>query len=202
MSENNIYPVFDRIKTREDKEKLLQQKSKVIWITGLSGSGKTTIATGLEDILSKNGFVTQVLDGDNIRTGISNNLAFTEEDRKENIRRIAEVSKLFLNCGIITINCLISPTIESRQMAKEIIGDDNFILIWVNTPLAICEERDVKGLYKKARAGIIKNFTGIDQAYIEPENPDLTISTEKDTPEEATEILAKYVIPLITYTEK
>ena len=169
----NIHPVFDRILQRKDKELLLQQKSLVIWMTGLSGSGKTTIAIALEQALNKLGHLTQILDGDNVRTGINNNLGFTEEDRTENIRRIAEVSKLFLNCGIITINCFVSPTIAIRKQAKTIIGKANFVEVFVNTPLEICEQRDVKGLYKKARAGEIKNFTGIDAPFEVPLSPKL-----------------------------
>ena len=154
----NIFPVFDSILGREAKETLLKQKAVVIWFTGLSGSGKTTIAIGLEKALNSKGVLTQILDGDNIRAGINNNLGFSNEDRKENIRRIAEVSKLFLNCGIVTINCFVSPTHEIRQQAKEIIGENEFLEIFINTPIEICEQRDVKGLYKKARAGEIKDL--------------------------------------------
>ena len=194
----NIHPVFDSILGRNDKEQLLKQKAKVIWMTGLSGSGKTTIAIALEQVLNEKGFLTQILDGDNVRTGINNNLGFSEEDRIENIRRIAEVSKLFLNCGIITINCFVSPTIAIRKQAKSIIGVENFVEVFVNTPLEICEQRDVKGLYKKARAGKIKDFTGIDAPFEAPKNADVVVETTHFTIEEnATQIL-EYIIPLIT----
>ena len=138
-SKENIFTIFDDILQREDKESLLQQKSKVIWMTGLSGSGKTTIAKGVERYLHNNGILNQLLDGDNIRVGISNNLTFSSEDRSENIRRIAEVSKLFLNCGIVTLNCFVSPTIKIREIAKEIIGVENFIEIYINASIETCE---------------------------------------------------------------
>ena len=194
----HIHPVFDSILGRQDKEVLLNQHAKVIWMTGLSGSGKTTIAVALERALNEQGFLTQVLDGDNVRVGINNNLGFSEEDRTENIRRIAEVSKLFLNCGIITINCFVSPTIEIRANAKKIIGADNFLEVFVNTPIEICEKRDVKGLYKKARAGEIKNFTGIDAPFEAPQNPNIDIITDELTVEEAATQILEYIIPLIT----
>lgn len=193
----NIFPVFDSILGRAEKESLLKQKAVVIWFTGLSGSGKTTIAIGLEKALNNEGILTQVLDGDNIRAGINNNLGFSNEDRKENIRRIAEVSKLFLNCGIVTINCFVSPTYEIRQLAKDIIGEKDFLEIFINTPIEICEQRDVKGLYKKARAGEIKDFTGINAPFEAPTNPFLGVKTENKTVEQSiNEILSK-VLPLI-----
>jgi len=200
MSENtnNIHPTFDRILQRKDKEQLLKQHAKVIWMTGLSGSGKTTIAIALEQKLRDKGFLTQVLDGDNVRIGINNNLGFTVEDRTENIRRIAEVSKLFLNCGIITINCFVSPTIEIRQQAKDIIGASDFIEVFVNTPIEICEQRDVKGLYKKARAGEIKNFTGIDSPFEAPINPEIDIKTADLTVEAATNQIITTILSQIT----
>lgn len=194
-SKNNIYPVFDQILQREDKELLLKQKAKVIWMTGLSGSGKTTIAIALERALNEKKMLTQILDGDNVRTGINNNLGFSEEDREENIRRIAEVSKLFLNGGIITINCFVSPTIKIRENAKKIIGTDDFIEVFINTPIEVCEQRDVKGLYKKARAGEIKNFTGIDAPFEDPIHPDVEITTENKTVEESVNELLKVILP-------
>jgi adenylylsulfate kinase len=200
-NQNNIHPVFDRILQRKDKESLLQQKSIVIWFTGLSGSGKTTIAIALEKKLNKKGFLTQILDGDNVRTGINNNLGFSEVDRIENIRRIAEVSNLFLNCGIITINCFVSPTIAIREQAKQIINKENFIEVFVNTPLEICEKRDIKGLYKKARAGEIKNFTGIDAPFEAPLNPTVDVKTENLTVEESANQVLSFILPLITSTE-
>ena len=198
MSQENIHPTFDRILGREDKEQFLKQRSKVIWMTGLSGSGKTTIAIALEQKLRDKGFLTQVLDGDNVRTGINNNLGFTVEDRAENIRRIAEVSKLFANCGVITINCFVSPTIEIREQAKNIIGEDDFVEVFVNTPIEICEQRDVKGLYKKARAGEIKNFTGIDSPFEEPVNPSVDVKTADLTIEQAANQILEFILPQIS----
>ena len=194
-----IHPVFDQILRREDKEKLLQQRSKVIWCTGLSGAGKTTLAKNIEKALHTRGQLAQVLDGDNIRTGINNNLGFTEKDRIENIRRIAEVSKLLIESGVITINSFISPTTEIRQLAMDIIGEDNFIEIYVNAPLSVCEDRDTKGLYKKARDGKIKNFTGIDSPFEPPQNPDVEINTDQLSIEESLNKAMEYIIPKTTY---
>ena len=191
----NIFPVFDKIISKEKKEKLLNQKGKVVWLTGLSGSGKTTIALQLEKELYKLGFLVQILDGDNIRAGINNNLSFSEGDRTENIRRIAEVSKLFLNCGIITINCFVSPTIKMRQIAKKIIGKENYYEIFIDADLETCEKRDVKGLYKKARNGEIKNFTGIDSQYEKPNNPSLEVDTSELSIDQSIEIILKNVLP-------
>ena len=193
----NIFPVFDSILGRNDKESLLNQKAVVIWFTGLSGSGKTTIAIGLEKALNSKGILTQVLDGDNIRAGINNNLGFSDEDRKENIRRIAEVSKLLLNCGIVTINCFVSPTNEIRQQAKDIIGEKDFLEIFINTPIEICEQRDVKGLYKKARAGEIKDFTGINAPFEAPTHPFLDVKTENKTIKQSVDEILSKVLPLI-----
>ena len=193
----NIHPVFDRIIQRGDKERLLNQQAKVIWLTGLSGSGKTSLGVGLEKRLFNEGFLTQILDGDNIRSGINRNLKFTETDRYENIRRIAEVNKLFVNCGIITINCFISPTKDIRDMAREIIGSENFIEIFVNAPLSVCEERDVKGLYKKARNGEIKNFTGIDSPFDVPVF-DLEIRTDLNPIEASVQKLYDFIIDKIS----
>ncbi len=180
--------------TREDKENYLKQNAKVIWITGLSGSGKSTLASGLEKKLAEHGYFTQVLDGDNIRTGINNNLGFTAEDRTENIRRIAEVNKLFLNCGIITINAFISPTNDIRHMAQEIIGKDDFIEIFVDAPVEVCIERDPKGLYKKALSGEIKNFTGISAPFDRPDNADITINTAELSIEEGVEKAFEFIL--------
>jgi len=177
--ERNIHPIFNQLLTREEREKRLGQKSKVLWLTGLSGSGKSTIAQGLERKLFEEGFFAQVLDGDNIRTGINNNLGFTPEDRRENIRRIAEVARLYLNSGVIAICSFISPTQSIRAFAKEIIGEEDFIEIYINAPLEVCERRDVKGLYKKARKGEITHFTGIDAPYEAPQNPALEIKTDE-----------------------
>ena len=196
-SSENIFPVFDKIISKEKKEKLLNQKGKVVWLTGLSGSGKTTIALQLEKELFKLGFLVQILDGDNIRAGISNNLSFSESDRAENIRRISEVSKLFLNCGVITINCFVSPTKKMRQNAKKIIGKENYYEIFINADLETCEKRDVKGLYKKARSGEIKNFTGIDAEYEQPNNPSLEVDTSQLSLDQSIEIILKNILPFI-----
>ncbi len=192
----NIHTTFDRILQRKDKEVLLKQKGLVVWMTGLSGSGKTTIAVALERMLAEKGVLTQVLDGDNIRSGINNNLSFSEEDRKENIRRISEVSKLFVNCGIVTLNCFVSPTKDIRQQAKDILGDD-MVEVFVNTPFEECEKRDVKGLYAKARAGEIKNFTGLDAPFEAPENPFLDVRTVGRSVEDCAKQIYDAVFPLI-----
>ncbi len=189
----NIHPTNIYL-NRGDKELYLKQKSKVIWVTGLSGSGKSTLAEGLEKKLAGRGYLTQVLDGDNIRTGINNNLGFNEEDRYENIRRIAEVNKLFLNCGIITINAFVSPTNEIRQMARDIVGNDDFIEVFVDASFNTCANRDPKGLYKKALAGEITNFTGLDAPFDKPENAEITINTEELSIEEGIEKAYAYII--------
>jgi len=195
---NNIHPIFDKLLSRKDKENFLNQQSKVLWFTGLSGSGKSTIAQGLEKLLFSKGYFIQVLDGDNTRTGINKNLGFSLDDRQENIRRIAEISKLFLDAGVICLNSFVSPTIEIRQQAKDIIGEDNFIEIYVNTPLHICEQRDVKGLYAKARAGEIKGFTGIDSPFEAPLSPDLELLTENQSIEESITKVFNFVLQKIT----
>ena len=197
-ADNHIYPVFNKILKRTDKESLLNQRGIVIWLTGLSGSGKTTIAKGIEEVLHREGFICQVLDGDNIRSGINNNLGFTLEDRLENIRRISEVSKLFIHCGIITINSFISPTEKIRKMAVDIIGRENFIGVFINAPVSVCEQRDIKGLYKKARAGEIKNFTGVNAPYEPPENPDIEVNTGRLSAADSVQKIIDYIIPHIT----
>ena len=191
------FSVFDELLQRSNKEKALNQFSKVIWLTGLSGSGKTSIALGLERKLHTNGYLTQILDGDNIRTGINKNLGFSDEDRTENIRRIAEVSKLFLNCGVITINCFVSPTIEIRKQAQQIIGGNDFIEVFINTPLEVCEQRDPKGLYKKARNGEIKDFTGVSAPFEVPTSPSIEIKTEGKSIEDCVNALYSEILILI-----
>lgn len=186
---SNIYPIFDQMLSREDKEALLGQKGVMLWFTGLSGSGKSTVAVALERELHRRGRLCRILDGDNIRSGINANLGFSEADRKENIRRIAEVSKLFVDTGIITIAAFISPTEEMRQMAAEIIGRNDFKEIYISTPLEECERRDVKGLYAKARLGEIKNFTGISSPFEAPVAPDLSIDTSAVSLEESVRML-------------
>ena len=193
LSTNHIYPIFDRMLAREDKEQLLKQHSVMIWFTGLSGSGKSTIAIALERELHKRGLLCRILDGDNIRSGINNNLGFSEADRVENIRRIAEVSKLFIDSGIITIAAFISPNNDIREMAANIIGQDDFLEIYVSTPLVECEKRDVKGLYAKARKGEIKNFTGISA----PLHPALELDTSKLSLEESVNRLLELILPKV-----
>jgi len=194
----NIYPVFDRIYDRKVKEEILRQSAKVIWFTGLSGSGKTTLASNLEKELFFRRFFCQVLDGDNIRSGINNNLGFSEEDRLENIRRISEVSKLLINTGMITICSFISPTNEIRKLARSIIGEKDFIEIFLNPPLEVCEQRDTKGLYKRARAGEIKDFTGISSPFEAPASPDLEIDTSVTSIKDSVELIFNVVIDRIT----
>jgi adenylylsulfate kinase len=194
---NHIYPIFERIIPRESKEEKLNQHSVIVWFTGLSGSGKSTLAIALEEELFERGFLTQILDGDNIRSGINNNLGFSPDDRTENIRRIAEVSKLFLHCGIITLCAFVSPTQEIRHMVRNVVGRENFFEIYVDTPLEVCEQRDVKGLYAKARAGIIKDFTGISAPFERPEDADLLIDTSILSLEECVEMLLNKLLPII-----
>jgi adenylylsulfate kinase len=194
----NIFPTHHELLGRPEKEAKLNQHACVIWMTGLSGAGKTTIAKNLERELYERGFITQILDGDNIRSGINNNLGFSESDRYENIRRIAEVSRLFVQCGIITINCFISPTDEIRTMARQIIGKDDYIEIFINAPLNVCETRDVKGLYHKARKGEIRDFTGITSPFEIPEHADLEIRTDLLTIEASVNQALDVIIPRIT----
>jgi len=200
MQNKDIFPVFHKIIQREDKEKRLKQKATVVWFTGLSGAGKTTLAKRLEEELFARNFMVQILDGDNIRSGINSNLSFSDEDRRENIRRIAEVSKLFLNCGIIAINSFISPTQEMRHIARDIVGKEDFLEIYINAPLNVCEQRDVKGLYARARKGEIKDFTGITSPFEDPFEADLEIRTDLLTIEESVEKLLEYLLPKIQLT--
>lgn len=186
MSEaTNIYPIYDRMLSRADKEALLKQRGVMIWFTGLSGSGKSTVALGVERELHRRGILCRILDGDNIRSGINKNLGFSAEDRKENIRRIAEVGKLFVDTGIVTLAAFISPTNESRRMACDIIGADDFKEVYISTPIEVCEARDVKGLYARARRGEIKDFTGVSAPFEVPENPALSLDTSKLSLEES-----------------
>ena len=204
MKENDrdIYPVFDRMLTRADKERLLGQHGLMIWFTGLSGSGKSTIAIALERELHERGILCRILDGDNVRSGINNNLGFSEEDRVENIRRIAEVSKLFVDTGIVTIAAFISPSNTLRRMAASIIGETDFIEVYVDTPLSVCEQRDVKGLYKRARNGEVKNFTGISAPFEAPEHPALRLDTSRLTIGKSVDKLLGLILPKINKTTK
>ncbi|MCR4592281.1 MAG: adenylyl-sulfate kinase [Bacteroidaceae bacterium] len=181
----NIYPIYDQMMSRSDKEKLLHQHGLMVWFTGLSGSGKSTIAMGVERELHKRGILCRILDGDNIRAGINSNLGFSAEDRMENIRRIAEIGKLFVQTGIVTLACFVSPTNDLRMLARNIIGEEDFKDVFVSTPLEECERRDVKGLYARARMGEVKNFTGISAPFEIPENPALEIDTSRLALEES-----------------
>ena len=193
----NIHPIFDNMLDRKAKESLLKQHAVVIWMTGLSGSGKSTLARGLEQKLHQEGVHTKLLDGDNLRTGLNKNLGFSEEDRHENIRRVAETAKLFLDNGVVTICSFVSPTIPLRNMAKEIIGEDDFLEVYIEASFEACAKRDVKGLYKKALQGEIKDFTGLDAPFDTPEQPFLIIETEKLSIDESLDLLYQKVIKKI-----
>lgn len=184
-TQDNIYPIFDRMLSRHDKEQLLGQKGVMLWFTGLSGSGKSTVAIALERELQKRGLLCRILDGDNIRTGINANLGFSADDRRENIRRVAEVAKLFVDTGIITIAAFVSPTEDLRNLAQHIIGKDDFKEIFISTPIEECERRDVKGLYARAHRGEVKNFTGISAPFEAPQHPALSLDTSKLSLEES-----------------
>ena len=183
--------------SRREKESRLGQRAKVIWFTGLPCSGKTTLALELERELFERGYLCQILDGDNVRKGINSNLAFSNEDRLENIRRISEISKLFVTAGVITINAFVSPTEEIRNMARQIIGEGDFIEIFLNPSAEVCEERDVKGMYKKARAGQISDFTGVNAPFEIPLHPDLIIFTDKETVQESISRIIESILPEI-----
>lgn len=192
----NIYPIKTKVNS-EQRRVLLQQNPALIWFTGLSGSGKSTLAVQLEAQLHDLGYKTYLLDGDNIRFGLNKDLNFTDEGRIENIRRIGEVSKLFLDAGVIVLSAFISPFISDRAQVKEIVGANNFLEVFVDAPLEVCEQRDVKGLYKKARAGEVKNFTGIDSPYEKPTTPDLHIPTHQLSIEQSMELIVEKLIPVI-----
>ena len=199
---NNLFSTTKELISREEKEKLISQKGFCIWLTGLSGSGKTTIATNVSHRLHKQGYITQVLDGDNIRLGINKNLSFSIEDRLENVRRTAEIAKLFIQNGIITICCLVSPTEEIRELAKKIIGQKDFFEVFIDTSIEECEKRDTKGLYKKARKGEINNFTGISSPFEKPKNPSLRILTEGMSIEESSSLLLKSISTKIKHSNE
>jgi adenylylsulfate kinase len=179
--------------SKSDREELHEHKAYLLWFTGLSGSGKSTLANLVEIELHKKGLSTYILDGDNIRQGINKDLSFSPLDRTENIRRIAEISNLMLNAGVITLAAFISPYIKDREEVQQIVGSDNFIEIFVNTSLEECERRDVKGLYKKARSGEIKNMTGITAPYEAPINPDLEVITDSHSVEKSVEIIINFI---------
>ena len=194
---DNLYPISDRLLKQSDRESLVGQSAKVIWMCGLSGSGKSTLATALEKKLFSQKRLVYVLDGDNIRTGLSSGLSFSDEDRRENIRRIAEVSKLFVDAGVISINSFITPNADLRKMARETIGKENLIEVYVKASFETCMKRDVKGLYAKADKGLVPLFTGKDSGFEEPTDSDLVIDTEAQSVEESLELLFQFVSPLI-----
>ena len=198
----NIYPIYDRMMSRADKEHLLQQKGLMVWLTGLSGSGKSTVAMGVERELHARGILCRILDGDNIRAGINSNLGFSAEDRNENIRRIAEVGKLFVQTGIVTLACFVSPTNDLRRMAREIVGDDDFMEVYVSTPLEECERRDVKGLYARARRGEVKEFTGISAPFEAPLHADVSLDTSVLTLEQSVETLTREIMKRVKPTNQ
>ena len=196
----NIHPTFGQLLGSEAKEALLKQRGLVIWLYGLSGSGKSTLANALERRLYGEDVFTQVLDGDNIRTGLNSNLGFSDEDRWENIRRIAEVAKLFVRAGVVTIASFICPRNELRAMAREIVGQADFLEVYVECSFETCERRDVKGLYAKAKAGEVKQFTGRDSTFEPPESPeaaDLILNTDEQGEDESIEQLYRAVHPRV-----
>jgi len=197
MPTNNLYPVESKL-TPQDRAVALQQQPKVIWFTGLSGSGKSTLAVQLELRLHKANFKCCMLDGDNIRTGLNKDLGFSDSDRKENIRRTAEVSKLLLDSGIIVLSVFISPFELDRAMARQIVGASNLIEVFIDCPLQVCEERDPKGLYKRARTGEVKSFTGISSPYERPSSPQITIATNQLSIEQSVDALLDQIIPKVT----
>lgn len=193
MENKFIIPHKGRI-NKADRQRLMGHKSVILWFTGLSGSGKSTLAHAVEEKLFSMGIHTYVLDGDNIRTGLNKDLGFSEEDRKENIRRIGEVAKLFVDAGLIVLTAFISPYRRDRDFVRNLVEEGEFVEVYVKCPLEVCERRDVKGLYKKARQGIIKNFTGIDDPYEEPLSPEITVETDKESVEESVDKIISYLI--------
>lgn len=198
----HIYSNIDSFISREEKEELLGQRAKVLWFTGLSGAGKSTLVAQLEKRLYLNRYKAAVLDGDSVRNGLNYGLGFSEEDRLENIRRVAEVSKLFTQNGIITLCSFVSPMKTMRDMAKKIIGESDFLEIYIDAPLELCEQRDVKGLYAKARAGVIKDLTGVGSPFEAPEHPFLRVDTAANDIDTCGEIIYSAVLPLIRREQK
>jgi adenylylsulfate kinase len=199
--DRSLWTDFNNFIRRNRRRFLVKQRPAVIWLTGLSGSGKTTIAESLNAVILKKGYFTKHFDGDEIRKGINKDLGFSVEDRQENIRRIAEISKLFLDSGLIVICSFISPTKEMRELARSIIGSERFVEVYVNSPLEVCEKRDPKGLYKMARAGLLKNFTGLDAAYEEPESPDVEIRTDLWDISTSTKYISRRILKQIKFRQ-
>lgn len=198
---DHIYPIKTKV-SKQQREQLMNQHATLIWFTGLSGSGKSTLAVQLEAQLHNLGYKTYLLDGDNIRAGLNKDLSFTDDGRVENIRRIGEVSKLLLDAGVIVLSAFISPFNADREQVKQIVGPSNYIEVFVDAPLEVCEQRDVKGLYKKARAGEVKNFTGIDSPYEVPTNADIVIPTGSWSVDESIGRLMEFVINKISLKSK
>ena len=192
MTVNNLIR-YTNTMSKEVRQKMLGQKPVIIWFTGLSGSGKSTLSHGLEQILLEKGLVAYVLDGDNVRQGLNKDLDFSDEGREENIRRISEVAKLMLDAGLIVITAFISPFEKDREFCRSIVGDDEFVEVYLNCSLEECERRDVKGLYKRARAGEIKKFTGIDSPYEVPNSSEISINTKKLTVDESLDNILNYL---------
>lgn len=192
MSELHLYPVTGKI-NKKDRQFQNGHKSAIIWFTGLSGSGKSSLSQKVEEILFHMNIHTYILDGDNIRTGLNKDLGFSAEDREENIRRIGEVAKLFVDAGIIVLTAFISPYRKDRDYVRSLVEKGEFIEVYVKCPIKVCEARDTKGLYYKARRGLIKNFTGVDDTYEEPLNPEIIVETDKETVEESAAKIIDYL---------
>ena len=197
----NIHPTFGQLLGRESKETLLKQRGTVVWLYGLSGSGKSTLANALERRLHDEGVFTQLLDGDNIRSGLNSNLGFSDDDRRENIRRVAEVAKLFATAGVVTIAAFICPRAELRTLARDIVGAQDFFEVYVECSFETCEARDVKGLYAKAKAGAVEQFTGRDSAFEPGVSPDLTLNTDDLSEADAAQQLFDAVRPRVNLAE-
>lgn len=194
---SNIHPIYSKMLSRAEREKKLRQQAKVIWLFGLSGSGKSTLTTALEHRLFAEGFTTTLLDGDNLRDGLNRGLGFSDADREENIRRVAEVSKLFLQSGLICLNSFITPKESLRQIARDIIGEENLLEIYVECSFETCKKRDVKGLYRRAQEGHVPHFTGTESAFEPPAHPHLTLNTETTSLEDSLENLYTFVIDCV-----
>jgi adenylylsulfate kinase len=198
-SSSHLHPIFDRVVSRAEKERRLHQRARVIWLFGLSGSGKSTLATGLERELVAAGFTTHLLDGDNVRTGLNRGLGFTEEDRAENLRRVAEVAKLFVDAGVVVVASFITPLARHRALVRDIVGRDDWIPVFVDASFETCARRDPKGLYAKAAAGVVNQFTGRDSGFEVPTDQEghWTVRTESQSPEASLQALREWVLPQV-----
>ena len=195
--DRNIHPIHDTLLDRKAKETALSQRGMVVWFYGLSASGKSTIAAGLERKLAANGYHTHLLDGDNVRAGLNSDLGFSDDDRHENIRRIAEVAKLFIESGMVTLASFITPFEKLRDLAKRIVGEDDWFSVYTRCSFETCAKRDPKGLYAKMLRGEVKEFTGKDSLFEEPQSADLIIDTEKTLVEDAVERVYNAIAPKI-----